>query len=149
MYALLLSMVFANILFIGLGYILLKPFAKAIQAKKAFLIPIILGLAFVGTLSTGIYTDVVIMVIVGFCSYILRKLRFDLAPLVIAFVLSEPIEYRFSQTLLYAKGSVFHYLFVQRPVTSAFLLASLIWIAYLIFRPWLRGRRGLLSRRSI
>jgi putative tricarboxylic transport membrane protein len=141
MYALLLSIVFANILFLGLGYVLLKPFAKAIQAKKAFLVPVIVGLAFVGTLSTGVYTDVGIMVIVGICAYILKKLKFDLAPLVIAFVLSEPIEYRLSQTMLYAKGSLFHYMFVQRPVASLFLIAAIIWTVYLILRPWLQKRK--------
>jgi putative tricarboxylic transport membrane protein len=141
MYALLLSIVFANILFIGLGYILLKPFAKAIQAKKAFLVPVILTLAFVGTLSTGVYTDIFIMVIVGICSYTLRKLKFQLAPLVIAFVLSEPIEYRLSQTMLFAKGNLFHYLFVERPVASIFMSAAIIWTAYLICRPWIQRRR--------
>lgn len=138
MYALLLTIVFANVLFLALGYVLLKPFAKAIQLRKAYLIPIILALAFVGTLSTGIATDVAIMVIVGICSYILRKLRFDLAPLVIAFVLAEPIEYTLSQTLLYARGAIFGYLFVQRPVASGFLIAALVWIGYKTFHPWLR-----------
>ena len=143
MYALLLTIVFANILFLFLGYVLLKPFAYAIQAKKAYLVPIILGLAFVGTLSTGVYTDVMIMIVVGICSFILRKLRFDLAPLVIAFVLSEPIEYRLAQTMLYAKGSLFHYVFVQRPVASLFLSAAIIWTGYLVIRPWLNNRKQL------
>ncbi len=141
MYALLLTIVFANVLFIGLGYILLKPFAKAIQSKKAFLVPVILTLAFVGTLSTGVYTDIFIMVIVGICAYTLRKLKFQLAPLVIAFVLSEPIEYRLSQTMLFAKGHIFHYLFIQRPAASVFMTAAIIWTAYLIFRPWIQRMR--------
>jgi putative tricarboxylic transport membrane protein len=145
MYALLLSMVLANIVFLGLGYILLKPFAYAIQAKKSYLVPIILGLAFVGTLSTGVDTDVMIMVVVGICAFILRKLKFDLAPLVIAFVLSEPIEYRLAQTMLYAKGDLFSYVFVQRPVASVFLSAAIIWIVYLIIRPWLNNRKQLIG----
>ncbi len=141
-YALLIAIVFANILFIGLGYILLKPFARAIQLKKAYLVPIILALAFVGTLSTGSNSDVILMVIIGICSYILRKFQFDLAPLIIAFVLAEPIEYRLSQTMLYAKGSVLNYMFIQRPVASVFLLAAIIWSLYLILGPWLRRRKA-------
>ena len=132
-------------MFLGLGYILLKPFAYAIQAKKSYLVPIILGLAFVGTLSTGVDTDVMIMVVVGICAFILRKLKFDLAPLVIAFVLSEPIEYRLAQTMLYAKGDLFSYVFVQRPVASVFLSAAIIWIVYLLIRPWLNNRKQLLG----
>lgn len=141
-YALLLAFVFANILFIFLGYVLLKPFAKAIQLKKAYLVPVILALAFVGTISTGVASDLAIMVIIGICAYILRKLGFDLAPLVIAFVLAEPIEYRLSQTMLYARGDVLQFLFVDRPIAAVFLSAGIVWIAWMIIRPWTRRRFG-------
>ena len=80
------------------------------------------------------------MVIIGICSYILRKFKFDLAPLIIAFVLAEPIEYRLSQTMLYARGDIFQYLFVQRPVASVFLAAAIAWSFYLLFGPWVRRR---------
>ena len=142
MYALILTMVLANILFFFLGYVLLKPFARAIQLKKAYLIPLIVALAFVGTLSTGANSDVILMVIIGVCAYILRKFKFDLAPLIIAFVLAEPIEYRLSQSMLYAKGAPFSYLFVQRPIASIFLVAALTWVGYLILRPMWRRARG-------
>ena len=74
------------------------------------------------------------MVVIGLCSYVMRKAGFDLAPLVIAFVLAEPIEYTLSQSLLYAYGSPFHYLFVDRPIASFFLVSALIWIAWLTAR---------------
>ena len=140
LYAILMSMVIANILFVFLGYVLLKPFAIAIQIKKSYLIPIILALAFVGTLSTGDNSDLVIMLVVGFFAYILRKLNFDLAPLIIAFVLAEPVEYTLSQTMLYAKGSILQYIFVTRPISSAFLLSALIWILYRAMRSFSRKR---------
>ena len=133
-YAILMSMVFANIIFAFLGYILLKPFAIAIQIRKSYLIPVILSLAFVGTLSTGDTSDLVIMLVVGFFAYLLRKLDFDLAPLIIAFVLAEPIEYTLSQTMLYAKGDILQYIFITRPIASAFLLLALIWIIYKAIR---------------
>ena len=140
LYAILMSMVIANILFVFLGYVLLKPFAIAIQIKKSYLIPIILALAFVGTLSTGDNSDLVIMLVVGFFAYILRKLNFDLAPLIIAFVLAEPVEYTLSQTMLYAKGSILQYIFITRPISSAFLLSALIWILYRAIRSFSRKR---------
>ena len=145
MYALLLAIVLANLLFVFLGYVLLKPFAKAIQVRKAYLVPIILALAFVGTLSTGVTSDLTIMVIVGMCAYLLRKLQFDLAPLIIAFILAEPIEYRLSQTLLYARGDVFQYLFVDRPIASVFLSLGIVWIVWMIIGPWMRRRFGAQS----
>ena len=140
-YALLLSIVFANILFLGLGYVLLKPFAKGIQLKKAYLVPVILALAFVGTLSTGSASDLGIMFVAGVCAYILRKLKFDLAPLIIAFVLAEPIELRLSQSIIYARGDIFSYLFLDRPIASVFLLAGIAWIIGMIVRRYWRPER--------
>ena len=141
LYAILLSIVLANILFLGLGYLLLKPFAKAIQLKKAYLIPVIVALAFVGTLSTGTASDLGIMFVTGVCAYILRKLKFDLAPLIIAFVLAEPIELRLSQSMLYARGDILGYLFIDRPIASVFLLAGIAWILGMIFRRYRRHQR--------
>ena len=80
------------------------------------------------------------MLVVGFFAYILRKLNFDLAPLIIAFVLAEPVEYTLSQTMLYAKGSILQYIFVTRPISSAFLLSALIWILYRAMRSFSRKR---------
>jgi len=139
-YALMMAMIIANVLFIVLGYVLLRPFAKAIQLKKAYLIPVILALSFVGTLSTGVASDLSIMVVIGICAYVLRKLRFDLAPLVIAFVLAEPIEYRLSQSMLYARGEILDYLFIQRPIASVFLSAGILWIIWMIVGPRVRRR---------
>ena len=82
------------------------------------------------------------MVIVGMCAYLLRKLQFDLAPLIIAFILAEPIEYRLSQTLLYARGDVLNYLFVDRPIASVFLSLGIVWIVWMIIGPWIRQRFG-------
>jgi len=45
-----------------------------------------------------------------------------------------------SQTILYADGSLFHYLFVQRPVASVFLSAAIIWSLYMFIGPWIRRR---------
>ena len=134
LYGLMITMVLSNILFLAVGYILLKPFAYAIQMKKAYLIPLIVILAFVGTLSTGDVSDLGIMIVVGLAAYVLRKLEFDLAPLVIAFVLAEPIEYSLSQTLLYARGSVLNYFFVARPIAGAFMAAAILWIAWMSVR---------------
>lgn len=141
LYAILIAIVLANVLFLALGYFLLKPFAKAIQLKKAYLIPVIVALAFVGTLSTGSASDLGIMFVAGVCAYILRKLKFDLAPLIIAFVLAEPIELRLSQSMLYARGDILGYLFIDRPIASVFLLASIAWILGMIFRRYWRPRR--------
>jgi putative tricarboxylic transport membrane protein len=135
-YALLFAIVLANVLFLAVGYLMLKPFVAAIQARKAYLIPVIVALAFVGTLSTGSYSDVGLMIVIGVASYVLRKLGFDLAPLVIAFVLAQPIEYSLTQTLLYARGAFLWYVFIDRPIASAFMIGALVWVFWKAYRLW-------------
>ncbi|MCL6441315.1 MAG: tripartite tricarboxylate transporter permease [Thermoleophilum sp.] len=63
-YALLFAIVIANVLFLAVGYRLLKPFVAAIQARKAYLVPVIVALAFVGTLLVAasiVFANVVAM----------------------------------------------------------------------------------------
>ena len=141
LYAILIATVLANIIFVFLAYGLLKPFAKAIQLKKYYLVPVILALAFVGTLSTGATSDLGIMVVVGLCAYVLRKLRFDLSPLIIGFILAEAIELRFSQSIIYARGNLLDYLFIQRPIASFFLLAAIAWVLWSIYARLFRRHR--------
>ena len=145
-YAILLAAVVANVLFVAIGYVLLKPFAKAIQLPKAYLVPVILALAFVGTLSTGSASDLGIMMVAGFCAYILKKLRYDLAPLIIGFILAEPIELRLSQSIIYARGNILDFFFIQRPIASFFLLAGLAWIAGMIYLRYRRKPNGSVVR---
>ncbi len=140
-YAILLAAIIANILFVVIGYVLLKPFAKAIQLPKAYLIPVILALAFVGTLSTGSASDLGIMMVAGLCAYIFKKLRYDLAPLIIGFILAEPIELRLSQSIIYAHGDPVSFFFLHRPIASAFLLAAIAWIVGMIYVRY-RSRRA-------
>ncbi len=141
LYAILIAAVLANLIFVVLGYVLLKPFAKAIQLKKYYLVPVILALAFVGTLSTGSTSDLGIMVVVGLGAYVLRKLRFDLAPLIIGFILAPTIELRLSQSIIYARGNLLDYLFVQRPIASFFLLAAIAWILWMAYTRLIRRKR--------
>jgi putative tricarboxylic transport membrane protein len=131
-YAILIAAVIANFLFVFIGYLLIKPFAKAIQLPKSYLVPAILALAFVGTLSTGSASDLGIMLVAGLCAYIFKKLRYDLAPLIIGFILAEPIELRLSQSILYARGDPLSFFFLQRPIASFFLLAGFAWIIGMI-----------------
>jgi putative tricarboxylic transport membrane protein len=137
-YGILLAAVVANILFVIIGYLLLKPFARAIRLPKAYLVPVILALAFVGTLSTGSASDLGIMMAAGICAYILKKLRYDLAPLIIGFILAEPIELRLSQSILYARGDPFSFFFLQRPIASFFLLAGIAWIVGMVYARYRR-----------
>ncbi len=124
-YALLVAMVLANGLFLLMGYGLLGFFARIITLRKSALLPIIMAFAFVGTyVFRSDFFDLKVMLVFGLLGYLCRKLHFDIAPLIIAFILEPILEYSFGQTLLLAKGDLLWYLFIQRPIASGFLVLT-------------------------
>jgi putative tricarboxylic transport membrane protein len=81
------------------------------------------------------------MMVAGIGAYILKKLRYDLAPLIIGFILAEPIELRLSQSILYARGNVIDFFFIQRPIASFFLLAGILWVVGMVAMRYRRRAR--------
>ena len=62
------------------------------------------------------------MVCFGVAGYLLRKLGFDAAPLVLALILGRPLEESLRQALAISQGSFA--VFVTRPISLALLLAA-------------------------
>jgi putative tricarboxylic transport membrane protein len=79
------------------------------------------------------------MVIFGIMGYILRKLQFELGPLLLAFVLGRILERSLRQALLISRGDIS--IFITKPI-SAFLLGivalmifiSIFWSLYSRFK---------------
>jgi putative tricarboxylic transport membrane protein len=65
--------------------------------------------------------------------YILRKLEFPLAPMILAMILGPMMEKSLRTTLEISGGSFM--IFLDRPVALALLAVPLIVFAFLIFRP--------------
>jgi len=87
----------------------------------------ILLLCLVGTYSiNNSFLDIYILIGMGVVGYIFRKLRFDMAPLILALVLGPMLEKTFRQSLFLAHGD-FWVLF-SRPITGFFLLVGLVGI---------------------
>ena len=68
--------------------------------------------------------DVGALLVFGVIGYGLRKLEFDAAPLILAFVLGGPIETNLRQTLMLGRGSLEYLL--TRPIAMTILLAVLL-----------------------
>jgi putative tricarboxylic transport membrane protein len=68
--------------------------------------------------------DVLIMAVMGVLGYLLRKLDFDLAPIVLGVVLAPLLEVSLRQSLAMSGGS--YAIFVQRPITASLLLVGLV-----------------------
>jgi putative tricarboxylic transport membrane protein len=122
-YAILVAMILANVLFLILGYVAIPLFARIITVRKSALLPAILIFAFAGSyVFRSDPFDLKIMILFGVIGYIARKLQFDISPMVMAFILGSILESSFAQTVNLADGRLFHYLFFERPIAAGILM---------------------------
>jgi putative tricarboxylic transport membrane protein len=87
--------------------------------------------------------DVGIMSVMGVLGYLLRKLDFETAPMVLGVVLAPIIEVSFRQALAMSNGD--YLIFVQRPISSIFLLGAIVMIL-LAVKPLIWKKRGWRDR---
>ena len=84
--------------------------------------------------------DVKLALFFGICGYGLRKLKFPLAPLVIAFILTETAEESMKQALLLSDGDYFVFLTKMAggfPVSGFLILLSVFLLGMAIWKkPW-------------
>ncbi|MEW6673098.1 MAG: tripartite tricarboxylate transporter permease [Thermodesulfobacteriota bacterium] len=140
-YGILIAMLFANVLFVSIGYLTIPLFAKIVTIRKSVLLPLIIIFAFAGAY---VYRsdpfDLIILVVFGLFGYVCRKLHFDISPMVMAFILGPILEYSFGQTVNLARGNLLHYLFVARPVAGMIFLIIPVLSAW-YWRRTMRQRR--------
>jgi len=78
----------------------------------------------------------------GAFGYAAKKLRFDVTPMVMAFILTPTIEYSFGQTVILAQGNLLGYIIIERPITAGILLLSPL-LTFLMWRRSTRLRRSM------
>jgi len=137
-YAILIAMVMANILFLVLGYFLVPYFAKVVTIQKGILLPLTVVFAFAGSyVFRSDPLDLIILAVFGVFGYIAKKLHFDVTPLVMGFILGPILEYSFGQTVTMSQGNIFGYILTERPITVAIVVATPVLTYYL----WRRSAR--------
>jgi putative tricarboxylic transport membrane protein len=147
-FAILLAMMVANVLFLFIGYFCIPLFAKIVSIRKSFLLPLTLVFAFAGTwVFRGQPFDLAVLVFFGAFGYIAKKLHFDVTPMAMGFILGPILEYSFGQTLILAQGDLLGYIFLERPITATIVLGTPV-LTYLMWRRSTRLRREVAARLS-
>ena len=125
MYGIMVAMIFANFLFLILGYVTIPFFAKIVTLKKSVLLPLIGIFAFAGSyVFRSDPFDLIVLVFFGIFGYVAKKLHFDVSAMVMAFILGPILEYSFGQMLLLAEGNLLHYLVYERPAAGLIFLIT-------------------------
>ena len=118
------SMYVGNLVLLILNLPLVGIFVNLLRVPYPFLYPAILTFSILGVYAVnGSVVDVWIMLGMGVLGYVLRKLSFETAPIVLGVVLAPMIELALRQSLAMSDG---HYgIFFQRPIAATLLVVGL------------------------
>jgi putative tricarboxylic transport membrane protein len=147
------SMYVGNIVLLILNLPLVGLFVNLLRIPYPLLYPAILVFSVVGVYAVnGSVVDVWIMTVMGALGYLLRKLDFETAPVVLGLVLAPMLEMSLRQSLALSSGS--YVVFVTRPI-SATMLGVALALLLLSLRPlvakgadW-RRRLGLVEEPTV
>jgi putative tricarboxylic transport membrane protein len=132
------SMYIGNIMLLVLNLPLIPLWVQILKIPKRILLPLILLFCIIGAFSlNNSAVEVLIMVLFGMVGYLLRKSGYDMAPLVLGFVLGPTFETNFRQSLLISGGNFS--IFLSSPIC---VVSILIFFAVLIIAIMPRFRLG-------
>jgi len=130
-----------NVMLVIMNLPLIGMWAKLLQVPYKYLFPSALFFVCVGVYSThNALFDVTMVLIVGIIGYVFIKLRFSPAPLLLGFVLGPMVEENFRRALLLSRGDL--NVFLDRPLSAAFIYAILALAAWLIYST-IKNRRKM------
>jgi putative tricarboxylic transport membrane protein len=117
------SMYVGNIMLLILNLPLIGLWVKVLKIPYRMLMPLILLFCLVGCYAINNNPiEVFIMIIFGLIGYCLRRLGYELAPMLIAMILGPFMETNFRNSLLISDGSL--KIFITRPISAILLIAA-------------------------
>jgi putative tricarboxylic transport membrane protein len=126
------SMYIGNVMLLVLNLPLVGIWVQLLRVPYAFMAPLIMVLTLVGVYSVNNSVfDIWVMLITGVFGYLARKLKFDLGPLLLAFVLGPIMERSLRQALLMSNGKF--EIFVSKPISGALLGVAVLFVLYNIW----------------
>jgi putative tricarboxylic transport membrane protein len=138
------SMYVGNGMLLLLNLPLIGIWVKILKIPYPTLFPLILLFCLIGSYSINFTAfDILVMVFFGIVGYILRKLEYEFAPLVLGYVLGPMLERSLRQSLILSDGSFL--IFISRPISAVCILASIILLLTPLV-PYIRKRREVLTR---
>jgi putative tricarboxylic transport membrane protein len=126
------SMYIGNVMLLVLNLPLVGIWVQLLRVPYAFMAPMIMVLTLVGVYSVNNSVfDIWVMLVMGIFGYLARKLKFDLGPLLLAFVLGPIMERSLRQALLMSNGKFG--IFVTHPISGALLGIGVLFVLYNIW----------------
>jgi putative tricarboxylic transport membrane protein len=126
------------------GFVLVRPLIKILLVPRERLMPVVFVLCVVGAFAiTSRVFDIYVMLVFGLIGFVMRELKFNMAPLILGLVLGDLLEKNLTRGLVLSGGSLTP--FFTRPVSA--VLAALTIISVLWSIPAVsKGARRLVRR---
>jgi putative tricarboxylic transport membrane protein len=127
------SLYIGNIILLILNLPLIPLWVKFLKIPYTILMTVVLAVMIVGayTVSNTVF-DVFVMLLFGAIGYVLRKLDFPLAPIVLTLIMGPPMEKSLRQSLEMSQGDAS--ILVANPISATLLAVS----AIILFTPMLK-----------
>jgi putative tricarboxylic transport membrane protein len=128
-YQIIAMLVIADMSKLIFGFVLVRPLIKILLVPRERLMPIVFVLCVVGAFAiTSRVFDIYVMLVFGCIGFVMRELKFNMAPLILGLVLGDLLEKNLTRGLVLSSGSLLP--FFTRPVCavlSAMTMISIIW----------------------
>jgi putative tricarboxylic transport membrane protein len=126
------SMYIGNVMLLILNLPLVPLFAQVLRTPQFVLYPLILGISIVGVYSSsGSLFDVALLAAFGLVGYLMRKLDYPTAPLILGLVLGGPMERALRQSLMMSEGSLS--ILASRPISAVMLSVAVLILLIPVF----------------
>lgn len=137
------SMYIGNMMLLILNLPLIGLWVRVLRVPYPILFPLILLFCLIGSYSINNNKfDVLIMAIFGVIGYLMKKGRFEGAPLLLGMILGLMMEDALRQSLIMSGGSFA--IFLNRPISAGFIVAAIILLALPAIQ-WVAGRKTRLA----
>ncbi len=128
-YAVFAGILLAQIAFFVSGMFLARYFAKIVLIPNAMLVPSIVFLSFLGSFAMrNRMEDVLITIVFGLIGYLLHKVHWPSACMVLGLVLGDLVESNFHRSLRIGDGQ--YSIFFTRPISMVLLVCTLIFLLW-------------------
>jgi putative tricarboxylic transport membrane protein len=128
-YQIIAMLVIADMSKLVFGFVLIRPLIKILLVPRERLMPIVFVLCVVGAFAiTSRVFDIYVMLVFGLIGFVMRELKFNMAPLILGLVLGDLLEKNLTRGLVLSGGSLLP--FFTRPVCAvlaALTIVSILW----------------------
>ena len=138
-WGLIASMYIGNVMLLVLNLPLIRVWVRLLQVPYGLLAPFIIVFVLVGAYSVNNSAfDVGVAVAFGLVGYVLRKLHFEPAPLVLAMILGPQLEASVRRALIFSRGDVL--IFFERPISAVLMTLAVLMLLSPLAR-WALSRK--------